>query len=297
MNQRMKLVIAYDGSEGADAVFFDLPRAGLPRAAEAVVISVAERWLPPIPAYAAMEVPPTEQSRYWEEQALAQAEQAAERLGSAFPEWEVSAEAASGSPEREIVRKADQWQADLIVVGSHGRTALGRFFLGSVSQKVAADAHCSVRIARGQAQEGVRPVRIAIGLDGLPGADAAVRTVASRFWPPQTEARLITTVGPYTHAADQGMKEEIERAEAMQAQAAALLREAGIEVSSIVTTEDPKQSILQEAERMGADCIFVGNNRHSGLERFVLGSVSTAIATRAHCSVEVVRAEKTEAEQ
>ena len=41
---------------------------------------------------------------------------------------------------------------DLIVVGSHGRSALGRFMLGSVSQKVVTEAHCSVRVARGRAQ-------------------------------------------------------------------------------------------------------------------------------------------------
>ena len=45
----MKLLIAYDGSIGAEAALDDLPNAGLPAAAEALVISVAEVWLPPPP--------------------------------------------------------------------------------------------------------------------------------------------------------------------------------------------------------------------------------------------------------
>ena len=44
-----------------------------------------------------------------------------------------------------------------------------------------------------------------------------------------------------------------------------------------------------EAEKWGADCIFVGARGLNGLERLLLGSVSTAVASYAHCSVEVVR--------
>jgi nucleotide-binding universal stress UspA family protein len=47
---------------------------------------------------------------------------------------------------------------------------------------------------------------------------------------------------------------------------------------------------LEKAEEWNADCIFVGTRDFkSGFERFRLGSVSTAIVTNAHCSVEIVR--------
>ena len=46
MTKRMKFLIAYDGSIYADAAVEDLLRAGLPREAEALVISVADVWLP-----------------------------------------------------------------------------------------------------------------------------------------------------------------------------------------------------------------------------------------------------------
>jgi nucleotide-binding universal stress UspA family protein len=61
-------------------------------------------------------------------------------------------------------------------------------------------------------------------------------------------------------------------------------------VSSLVHTGDPKQVLVQHAEEFGADCIFTGATGFSNrLERVILGSVSAAIAARAHCSVEVVR--------
>jgi nucleotide-binding universal stress UspA family protein len=52
---------------------------------------------------------------------------------------------------------------------------------------------------------------------------------------------------------------------------------------------DPKHVLLDEAEQWGADCLFVGARGLSRIERFLLGSVSAAVAARAQCSVEVVR--------
>jgi nucleotide-binding universal stress UspA family protein len=54
--------------------------------------------------------------------------------------------------------------------------------------------------------------------------------------------------------------------------------------------QHPKYILIKEAKRWGADSIFVGARGLSNFERLLLGSVSTAVATRAHCSVEVVRA-------
>ncbi|MBX9572531.1 MAG: universal stress protein [Candidatus Obscuribacterales bacterium] len=53
-----------------------------------------------------------------------------------------------GSPKEQIVKLAEDWPADLIVVGSHGRTGLGRFLLGSVSLSVLSASPCSVVIVR-----------------------------------------------------------------------------------------------------------------------------------------------------
>ena len=53
-----------------------------------------------------------------------------------------------GDPKTIIVDRAAEWKADLIVVGSHGRKGLERFFLGSVAEGVARHAACAVQIVR-----------------------------------------------------------------------------------------------------------------------------------------------------
>jgi nucleotide-binding universal stress UspA family protein len=67
------------------------------------------------------------------------------------------------------------------------------------------------------------------------------------------------------------------------------LREKYIHVSCQVKKGDPKHILVKEAESWKADCIFVGARGLTHLKRFFMGGVSTAVAARAHCSVEVIR--------
>jgi hypothetical protein len=78
--------------------------------------------------------------------------------------------------------------------GYEGQAPLNRYLLGSVSQKVLYEAPCSVRIARGNDKAIDAPLRIMIGTDGSPGADAAVKAVAARNWPAGTEARVMAAL-------------------------------------------------------------------------------------------------------
>ncbi|MFN2407796.1 MAG: universal stress protein [Pyrinomonadaceae bacterium] len=63
-----------------------------------------------------------------------------------------SGEVLSGKPKEIILEDAKKWNADLIVVGSHGRRGFKRFLLGSVSEAVAMNAHCSVVVVRSTAR-------------------------------------------------------------------------------------------------------------------------------------------------
>jgi nucleotide-binding universal stress UspA family protein len=60
----------------------------------------------------------------------------------------VSEQLIEGDPKSQILDVAKEWKADMIVVGSHGRTGLNRFLMGSVSQGVVNHAHCSVEVVR-----------------------------------------------------------------------------------------------------------------------------------------------------
>src|SRR5262245_48759103 len=153
----MKILIGYDGSECADAAIDALKRAGLPEKAEAQVFTVAEVWLPPpdptqteadSAKMNAIVAPMYAKARRAVQEAENLANRGRGRVSSLFPSWSVTGVGTYGSPAWELVFAADKWQPDLIVVGSHGHSALGRFVLGSVSQVVLNAARCSVRIAR-----------------------------------------------------------------------------------------------------------------------------------------------------
>jgi nucleotide-binding universal stress UspA family protein len=315
MKKNMKILIAYDGSDCAEAALDDLAQAGLPETADAIVMSVTEIWLPPPPASSyeiveqamSVHVPADLKKVYVKgshavKAAKALAERGATRVRSIFPKWKVRAEAIYGSPSWELVFKADKWKPDLIVVGSHGRSALGRFILGSVSQRVLTEARCSVRIARGRVEEPGSPVRIVIGIDGSPASQAAVRAVAERDWPAQSQARVVvvddllqpTLVGELmplvADSVDSSNQTDRARIEKLAEDAAELIRSVNLHASAVVEEGDPKHVLPKIAEQWGANSIFVGATGFSNrFERFLLGSVSAAVAARAHCSVEVVR--------
>jgi len=311
----MKVLIGYDGSECADAALDDLTQAGLPATGEVHVLSVAEVWLPPPPpsSFEILEEArkaqsPADLQREFAKgcaaakEVLLFAERARDRIQTKFPDWKVSADSSCGSPAWELVAKADEWKPDLIVVGSHGRTALGRFVLGSVSQRVLTEARCSVRIARGRVEEPGSPVRIVAGTDGSPPSDEALRAIAARNWPAGSEVKVVLVddpltpeflgkiIPPFEKMLEEDRQEERAWVERISKRSIEILHSAGMNVSCVVREGDPKRELPKVAEEWGADCVFVGSAGFSNrLERFVLGSVSAAVAARSHCSVEVVR--------
>jgi nucleotide-binding universal stress UspA family protein len=188
------------------------------------------------------------------------------------------------------------------VVGSHGRGAVGRILLGSVSQKVLNEARCSVRIARGKIEVDQSPERILIGFDGSDGARVAVESVASRNWSPGAEIRLVvatdpivpTAIGrfvpPVVQWAESEMRVEQEWIMKIAERALGILRDANLNATVRIQTGAAKYVLVEEAATWSADTIFVGANVFGGrLDRFLLGSTSSAVASRAGCSVEVVK--------
>ncbi len=266
----MKILIGYDGSECADAALIDLQRAGLPDEAEALVLVAGKR---AGEAFA---------------NAKKLAEQAVEKIRKMFPDWTVSTDAQADAPHQAIIAKAEEWKSNLIVVGSHGRSALGRAILGSVSQKVLYETNCSVRIARGREKSDGEPIRLVLGVDGSSDSDVLLVAVASRNWKQGTEVTLITAIETFhQYAVEPNV--QLKRVRDIQSNAAEKLTAAGLEVTAMVTEEDPKYVLVRQAELLEADCIFLGAKGHRFLERLLIGSVSSSVAARADCSVEVVR--------
>ena len=166
-------------------------------------------------------------------------------------------------------------------------------------------AICSVRVAlfREDARRVVGdPVRLVLGIDGSPDSAAAVSAVADRLWPDGSEALVVIATDPITSMAlaygppfgifgprPAVPGDETAHARHIAESVAKELRRSGLSAVPVVEPGDPKSVLLREAERFDADCIVVGAKGHSRVERFLLGSVSSAVAARASCTVEVVR--------
>jgi len=314
MSAKMKVLIAYDGVNPVTRMTKDLQRAGLPKSVEAIVLTAVDAFMPPEVGYSELSMPEssvtyietmrktaTERIKKELKQAQKTAKQAAEQIQAIFPHWTIESEGVVDSPAWAIVKKAGEWKADLVVVGSHSQPKAAKFFLGSVAQKVVTEAACPVRMIRGEPEETDSPVRIVIGVDGSPDSELTVNAVAERLWKKGSTAHLVTVVdtrmstalaapdsaaGKWIKKQDRMEQDWIRR---MSAAFEKKLKADGLVVSTLVKGGDPKRLLVEEAEKWGADCIFVGARGLNMIERFFIGSVSAAVAARAHCSVEVVR--------
>ncbi len=284
----MKVLIGYDGSTCSDDAIKDLHRAGLPARTDALVVSVGEYWMPPPSSYAVFDTDLEGAHGGELMEATELARIGRDSVAAAFPDWNVQAESRAGSPARQMLEIADEWSPDLLVVGSHGRKGLAKFFMGSVSQKVATEARCSVRIARGTAGELPEPVRIVLGIDGSEGGKAAARAVLARSWPEGSQVRVVTGIGPLS-IDGKDLAGELEKVRTLHQPVVEQLEAAGLEVASRILEADPRELLIREAEEWRADAIFLGATGRLTLDRFLFGTVVAAVTARAHCSVEIVR--------
>ncbi len=309
----MKILVAYDGSQCSESALDDLNRAGLPSAGEALLITVAEVWLPPphgsnggdpeIDPYLEMAVKKfREKGQRLLNEAGMLADHAAARLRNILRGWKVTTFVTYGSPAWEIITKAETLKPDLIVVGSHGQSALSRLVLGSISQKVLSESPFSVRVSRGRNEVDPAFERIIIGFDGSSGANAAVQAVAARKWSPGTQVQVLSATDPVVPAsiarfistvadwAEEESRCDHQWIADLAKNAAETLKCSGLSVEQRIIEGNPKEELVREAENWHADCIFVGATANSiPLGRLFLGSTASAVAARAHCSVEVVR--------
>jgi nucleotide-binding universal stress UspA family protein len=290
----MNLVIAYDGSVASGIALDDLQWAGLPANTRAIVLAVAEPGTP-IPQNHSI----SETGFADERIAVAEqwAEEACSRLSGYFPAWDLQMETRLGSAASEILDKLNGWPADLVVVGTHGHTRLARVVLGSVSLKLTRESPCSVRVGRASKHDG--RLRLLVGTDGSLEAVAAVDEICNRCWPRGTEVRVLSAQHALTpidvEALATGLEsyrnvnEQRKFLQHAAEQAAEKLRQADLAASSVVQEGNPERALLDEAKAWNADAIFVGARGMGRVERFLLGSVSSAAVAHAPCTVEVIR--------
>ena len=140
----MKVLVAVDDSKFSEAAVRALGAQIRPQMAEVQILHV----LQPI----AVSTPPQMAANYAPEledqgkRAKELVERSANTLRAAGLKVETRVE--KGDVRLRIVDLAAEWNADLVVIGSHGRTGIPRLLLGSIADYVARNAPCSVEIVR-----------------------------------------------------------------------------------------------------------------------------------------------------
>ena len=143
-----------------------------------------------------------------------------------------------------------------------------------------------------------RPMRIVVAHDGSPGADVAVRLVASMAWPAGCRVRLIAVAeGDLTPHVTRDRARALERETSSDVSraldsAAAMLEWPGLLVDRVVRTGQPAGAILDEASAFGADLVVVGSRGLGWARSLLAGSVAKEVVERAPVAVLVARTDR-----
>ena len=211
----------------------------------------------------------------------------------------VSQVLADSPADKGIIQAAEELNADLVMVGSHGRTGFKRLLLGSVAEKVVRDCPVSVIVCRPpEVKNGFKKLLLptdltartdaAVELANVLGAkDASNELLHCWMEPiPIVYEAGITTAGLVEEIRDNAYK----KTEALRDRLTAPEHE----LTANVIAGRPVPSIVEHLGNGAYDLVVMNSHGRRGLKRLVLGSVAEGVVRHAPCSVAVVR-EKTDA--
>jgi nucleotide-binding universal stress UspA family protein len=202
-----------------------------------------------------------------------------------------------GEAYAEIVRRSETHGADFIVVGSHGRSGLSRVVLGSVAERVARHAHCSVLVARDVRKGGIVVAATDLSDPSLPaitaGAAAAQRSgarlvvVSAIDWTSPGSVQALGLIGAVPALPPPELCEEVRGV--LRSTLEQAMGRLGVVGEARVLEGSAASAIVACAEELGAGLVVVGTHGRTGLARLTLGSVAERVIRGAGCSVLAVR--------
>lgn len=172
-------------------------------------------------------------------------------------------------------------QSNLIVIGARGKGVLKTMRLGSTAEWLMECPNTPLLIAK---REGAVK-KILVCVDGSNHADAAVQTLVSM---PLIKGAVVTVLGVVESTGEVAKR---------VAAAGDLLEAAGADVTEVVAEQDPmvmlvspRMTISDFLRDENPDLVVMGTRGMTGLKKVVVGSVASAIAHHADCSVLLARA-------
>ncbi|EMA56113.1 UspA domain protein [Halococcus thailandensis JCM 13552] len=184
-----------------------------------------------------------------------------------------------GIPHQAILDDADEHDIDMVAMGTHGRTGLERILIGSVTERVVRTSDVPVLTTRTAPDERSSYDNVLIPTDGSDAASAAIDhglAIAERY---DATVHVLSVVdvssfaGSYNVASIiEAWKDDCERAVTEVAEAA---ESRGIDVTTEVKQSTPYRAIKAYVENEGIDLVAMGTHGRTGLERYLVGSVTT----------------------
>jgi len=196
-----------------------------------------------------------------------------------------------GNPAQLLLDSANNLSADLVAIGSRGRSRLSEIVLGSVSHRILLHNTRSTLIVKGTARN---VQRVLIAIEDRDDAGRIVKWLIQHPFANPTELRVLHAVvpvgvtEPYAGPEINAWLQDVQRyAEELVQSTATQLLSADYKVTTAVIQGNPTAVIEQEAKDV--DLVVVTSHGRTGLSRFLLGSVSHAVVHHVTCPVLVLR--------
>ncbi len=184
-------------------------------------------------------------------------------------------------PSRGIVDAAEEYRADVIIMGRRGRRGLARAMVGDATARVIGHAPCSVMVVPRGAKASDRSILVAT--DGSRYGDAAA--FAATRLALATNLPLTVVSAVLASHNDARRREAVDAVERIKSGPAA----AALAINGVVAEGRPEKVIIDQARQSGADLIVMGTHGRTGLDRLLMGSIAERVIGFADCAVLAVK--------
>lgn len=274
-------------------------RAMVPAVSIAEAVSAKLTLLRIVPQFAILAADPMlyeEMNRLGEDESLSYLRSQLDMLDLTVPA-EVACEI--GQPADNIIQFAEDYDVDLIVMSSHGRSGINRWVYGSVAERVLRQGPCATAIINARADNELpEKCRLLVPLDGSDLAEMALEPGRQLAKALNAELHLLrVTSSAHQILETSSMKEvfnEIEDKETQEANEYLLSKCSTMDIENVFcevvfTKGTVAETILEYAANKGIDMIIMSSHGRTGLQRWVYGSVAEKVLRSACCATMIIR--------
>lgn len=232
-------------------------------------------------------------------------EEYAGEVASDLHAWDIKAEAAIlyGSPADRMLDYAEGNEIDLIIMATHGRGGITRWWMGSVAEKIVSETVVPVLLVQSKHPEKAEAgkklsfVKVLVPLDGSDIGESALSNIEILAVETGVSVNLLRVITPPGVVEANVFGPDLKKfVGAMQdtckdylSSVVARLSEKGVKATYDIITGDPADKIVEYARNEGVDLIAMSTHGRSGIARWVLGSVADKVLHAAKMPMLLVR--------